>query len=76
MDYREAWSRYCSVKGWRQAGKHVEWACEQDGDTLIVYFQGSYESIDWLRDFMFLPIRIKWLNTVFWIHRGFAEMIS
>ena len=72
MDYREAWSRYCSVKGWRQAGKHVEWACEQDGDTLIVYFQGSYETIDWVRDLMIQPVH--WDLLPMRIHKGFSKM--
>lgn len=76
MNYKEAWIKYYSVKNWKEAGKHVDWSYSIENDTLYLYLQGSYESIDWLRDFMFLPVRIKWMNTVFWIHRGFAEMVE
>lgn len=74
MDYKEAWVRYCAVKGWKQAGKHVEWACEQEGDTVVVFLQGSYEAIDWVRDFEVWPTRLAVPNGC--AHHGFARMYS
>ena len=72
MNYKEAWNKYCNVKNWHEAGDHVEWAYEQDDDTLIVYFQGSYETIDWIRDLMIKPV--YWDALPMRIHKGFSKI--
>lgn len=33
LDFYHAWRKYCAVKNWREAGRHVDWAFEEDCDT-------------------------------------------
>lgn len=52
MNYREAWNKYYSVNHWYQSGKNTTWSFDKDEETSTFYlfFQGSYEKIDWIRD--------------------------
>lgn len=70
-----AWQKYCAVKNWREAGRHVDWAYEEDGNTLWLYFQGSDERVDWLRDCIAIPTV---LTPFFgrWVHCGFVSSLG
>ena len=74
-DFYHAWRKYCAVKNWREAGRHVDWTFEKDGDTLWVYFRGSDERVDWLRDCMAIPTVLFPYFTRF-AHYGFARSLN
>lgn len=71
-DYKEMWERYLAVTNWQEAGKHTDYAIYKEGNNVFIFFQGSDEPIDWLRDLMIWPVSFSRSHDVF-IHAGFAK---
>ena len=61
---------------WQEIGHGVNYAFVEEGDILYIYFQGSYQKIDWFRNFFFFPIvkkPYKDMDISYKVHRGFLE---
>lgn len=54
-----------------QAGDSVNYAFEEDGDSLYIYFQGSNSISDWVRNFLFKKKPYKDMKIPYRVHRGF-----
>ncbi len=55
-------------------GDGVSYAFVESDDTLYIYFQGSYETIDWWRNFFFFPKKknpYKDMDISYKVHGGF-----
>lgn len=62
-DWREDW----------QTIDDVDFAFEEREDVLFIFFQGSSQSTDWLRNFMFAKKPYKGMDIPYRVHRGFLE---
>jgi predicted lipase len=58
---------------WVTAGNDVQYAFVQNGDSIIIYFQGSSSKIDWIRNFMFAKRPYKDMEIPYKVHRGFLQ---
>lgn len=56
---------------YQQAGDSVNYAFEEDGDELRIYFQGSNSITDWVRNFLFPAKPYKDMGIPYRVHRGF-----
>lgn len=58
---------------YQTVGHDVNYAFEQDitTHTLIIYFQGSTETTDWVRNFLFKKRPYKDMEIPYRVHRGF-----
>ena len=66
------------VVNYEQAGSNVSYAFVENkkDETLYIYFQGSYEKIDWIRNFLFFPKHkkpYKDMDIPYKVHGGFLE---
>ena len=57
---------------YKQIGDSVNYAFEENGHTLYVYFQGSNSITDWVRNFLFVENPYK----MFKVHKGFYQAYS
>lgn len=62
-DWREDW----------QTIDDVDFAFEEREDVLFIFFQGSSQTTDWLRNFMFAKKPYKGMDIPYRVHRGFLE---
>lgn len=56
---------------YQQAGDSVNYAFENKGTTLYIYFQGSNSISDWVRNFLFPAKPYKDMEIPYRVHRGF-----
>lgn len=56
---------------YEQIGDSVNYAFEEDGSTLYIYFQGSNSITDWIRNFLFGKKPYKDMEIPYRVHRGF-----
>lgn len=66
----------CNTLGYDTVGKDVSYKFIEEDDTLYLYLQGSYEKIDWFRNFFFFPIPrrpYKDMKVPYKVHRGFLN---
>jgi len=75
MNYKDAWKMYSSVTDWHQSGRNTTWAYKEEGNTLYLFFQGSYERFDWIRDCMVWPKKIWLWDKCEFVHKGFYRMV-
>ena len=54
-----------------EVGDGVNYAFVEDGDHLFIYFQGSYQTTDWIRNFLFKTRPYKDMKIPYRVHRGF-----
>ena len=53
------------------AGDSVNYAFVEEGTTLYIYFQGSSQITDWVRNFLFKKKPYKDMKIPYRVHRGF-----
>ena len=58
---------------YQQVGDGVSYAFVESGKTLYIYFQGSHEISDWVRNFLFPVKPYKDMVIPYKVHRGFLE---
>ena len=56
---------------YEQVGDGVNYAFRHSGSTLYIYFQGSSQTTDWLRNFLFRKRPYKDMAIPYRVHRGF-----
>ena len=54
-------------------GNDVNYAFEEDNDTLYIYFEGSSSVTDWIRNFLFKKRPYKDMRIPYRVHRGFLK---
>lgn len=64
------WKCHCGVK-YETVGDEVNYAFVGHGRTLYIYFQGSSEISDWIRNFLFKKRPYKDMGIPYRVHRGF-----
>lgn len=64
------WKCHCGVK-YETVGNEVDYAFVGHGRTLYIYFQGSNEISDWVRNFLFKKRPYKDMGIPYRVHRGF-----
>ena len=52
-------------------GDSVNYAFKEEKDTLYIYFQGSSQITDWVRNFLFRKKPYKDMEIPYYVHRGF-----
>ena len=57
--------------GYQEVGHSVNYKFQEEGDRLIIYFQGSNSIWDWVRNFMFGKRPYKDMSVPYRVHRGF-----
>lgn len=66
----------CNTLEYDKVGNDVSYKFIEENDTLYLYLQGSYEKIDWFRNFYFFPISkkpYKDMKVSYKVHRGFLR---
>lgn len=60
---------------YQTVGNDVNYAFEEDtkNNTLTIYFQGSSQVMDWIRNFLFKKKPYKDMEIPYRVHRGFLE---
>ena len=61
---------------YEEIGHNVNYAFEENGDELTIYFQGSSSMVDWTRNFWFFPKKkkpYKDMEEPFKVHEGFLD---
>lgn len=58
---------------YKEAGDDVNYAFEEEGSTLYIYFQGSSSVTDWFRNFLFPAKPYKDMGIPYRVHRGFLQ---
>lgn len=58
---------------YQTAGEDVNYAFVEEGDNLTIFFQGSSQKIDWLRNFAFKRHPYKDMKDPYRVHRGFLD---
>jgi len=71
MKLSEMFHRCAYDVDYKQAGDSVNYAFEEDGSHLYIYFQGSNSITDWVRNFMFPAKPYKDMEIPYRVHRGF-----
>ena len=61
----------CENIQYEQVGDGVNYAFKEDGNTLYIYFQGSSQISDWVRNFLFKKRPYKDMKIPYRVHRGF-----
>lgn len=61
----------CWTGNYTQAGESVSYMFKEQGDELYIYFQGSSEPVDWIRNFLFKKRPYKDMEIPYKVHRGF-----
>ena len=56
---------------YEEVGDGVNYAFVEDNDTLYIYFQGSSQVTDWIRNFLFKKKPYKDMKIPYRVHRGF-----
>jgi len=56
---------------YQTTGNDVNYAFEEEGDTLYIYFEGSSSVTDWIRNFLFPSKPYKDMKIKYRVHRGF-----
>lgn len=59
--------------GWKSCGNHVNYKTLRMRNTLFIFFQGSQEKIDWVRNFAFKRKPYKDMSIEYKIHGGFLD---
>lgn len=54
-----------------ETGHSVNYAFVEQNKTLYIYFQGSLQPIDWIRNFLFKKYPYKDMKIPYKVHRGF-----
>lgn len=57
--------------GYHTVGDSVDYKYLEEGDNLMIFFQGSNSCTDWLRNFMFGKRPYKDMDIPYRVHRGF-----
>ena len=66
----------CNTLCYDTVGKDVSYKFIEEEDILYIYLQGSYEKIDWLRNFYFFPTSkkpYKNMKISYRVHKGFLR---
>ena len=58
---------------WQTIGNHVNYDTQIINNTLIIFFQGSNEKIDWIRNFVFKKKPYKHMDVSWKAHSGFVR---
>ena len=58
---------------YQTAGNDVNYAFEEQGDTLYIFFEGSSSITDWIRNFLFRKRPYKDMKIPYKVHRGFLK---
>lgn len=58
---------------YQEVGDGVNYAFVEEGDHLFIYFQGSYQVTDWVRNFLFKKRPYKDMKIPYRVHRGFCD---
>lgn len=58
---------------WQEVGLGVNYAFVEEGTTLYIYFQGSSQKVDWIRNFLFRKVPFKDIDVKFRVHKGFLS---
>lgn len=61
------------VGNYKQAGNFVTYKFVEEGSTLYIYFEGSNEMLDWVRNFLFKKVPYKDIDVKFRVHQGFLQ---
>lgn len=56
---------------YEQVGDSVNYAFEEEGSTLYIYFEGSNSTTDWIRNFLFGKQPYHDMEIPYRVHRGF-----
>lgn len=58
---------------YQEVGDDVNYAFEEDGSILYIFFQGSNSITDWVRNFLFKAVPFKNIDIKFKVHKGFLN---
>ena len=63
----------CAFEGGWQTVNDVDFKFVEQGDTLQIYFMGSYQTTDWIRNFLFFKKPYKDMKIPYYVHGGFLK---
>lgn len=63
----------CHTIDYETVGDGVNYKFIEDGNTLYIYFQGSRQITDWVRNFLFGKKPYKDMEIPYKVHRGFLD---
>ena len=61
----------CHTISYDTVGDNVNYKFVEDDSTLYIYFQGSNQTKDWIRNFMFKDVPYKDMDIKYKVHKGF-----
>ena len=61
----------CNLMSYNTIGDSVNYAFIEENDHLFIYFQGSSQISDWVRNFLFKKKPYKDMKVPYKVHRGF-----
>lgn len=74
MTIDQALSKFESIRSWKTAGNDVQYYIECDeNNKVIVVFQGSNSTSDWIHNFCFWKKPYKNMEVPFRVHSGFLK---
>lgn len=63
----------CNTLDYDEVGDGVNYKFVEEGSTLYIYFQGSYQTSDWVRNFLFGKRPYRDMDIPYFVHRGFLK---